>query len=307
MTANINFTQNTYNPSTGQLIYTLPTSQRFADMEVALMKASFYNSFKNVTTAMVTSATNIITLTFPNFTSAGTVYSPLTVNIPLAAGFYAISDINNAIWNYCTLNNLFMVNTVTKQNVYFTYISANATTYQTEIDTFLVPTSAEATTLGWTNPGTAFALSAGSVFYAPTVTIPSSFSVLLGLGPLTTPATSTSTWTGTPTVTLGGSAPAINTISSIIVRCNLICSFIGNPTDQLDILPITSQYGAIDQYTASSPIFTPVTNGLYQQIVLSFMDQNLNPLTFYDPELTFALQLRVKVGSKADNSKYNTL
>jgi hypothetical protein len=55
---------------------------------------------------------------------------------------------------------------------------------------------------------------------------------------------------------------------------------------------MVAAYGAVNQFVAPAPIFTPVGNSTYQGIELSFMNDDLQPLFFFDKDLSFTLELR---------------
>jgi hypothetical protein len=57
-------------------------------------------------------------------------------------------------------------------------------------------------------------------------------------------------------------------------------------------IPMTAAYGAVNQYSAPAPTFTPVGNSAYQSIELSFANDDLSPLFFFDKDLSFTLELR---------------
>ena len=294
-TSNVIMTQNMYNPSTGKMVYTLPSPTKFSHCEVGLLSSTYYNSFKNISAAL---GNNTITGSFPNATGGQVSWGTCT----LADGFYSISDINNALWNYFVVNKYYMYNATTSQDVYFAQISVNPATYVVEVDTFLIPSAAQAATNGWTQPtGAAIVLSTSGTFYSGVLTISANLGTMLGTGGVSTTAWNSVTWTGSPggsstsgVPLVGTKAPALNPVTSVIVRCNLVCARIGNPTDMLCQVPLVSSYGAVDQYQASWPTFSNVVDAPYSTIELSFMDQNLNVLYFFDPELTFTLQIKHK-------------
>jgi hypothetical protein len=287
-----------YNAANGKLVYQFPRSQILSSKEVALTAASFYNSFFNISAANVN---NTITFNFPAFTAANT-YTMVPYTMTFDDGFYSFNDINSAIQNFCIGQNLYLYDPSSAKNVYFVAVSVNSVQYKCSLSVALIPTNTQRTTLGWTIPGVPSGgaivnPTTGNIAVSPTITVPTGLASLLGISPGTypsVPVTSTAaTYTANPTVTLGSSAPAINPVNAVIVRCNLVNnSNFGYPVDMIAQIPMTAAYGAVNQYSAPAPTFTPVGNSAYQSIELSFANDDLSPLFFFDKDLSFTLELR---------------
>ena len=287
-------TQRMYDKSTGKMTYVLPSATQFSKSQLSLIAGTYYNSFKNISAAL---GNNVISGTFPH-SGTQVAWGPCTLD----DGFYSISDINNALWNFFIVNKLYMVN-ASGENVYFAQIMVNPITYVVELDTFLIPTAAQMTLNGWTQPpGGAINISGAALFWSGSITISAPLAVMLGAtnsGGFTTTVWNSLAWTGSPgggatngVPFFGVSAPSINPVTSVLVRCNLVCSYVGNPTDLLCQVPVVSAYGSINQFQAPYPTFSSVIDAQFSTIELSFMDQNLNTLYFFDPELTFTLQIK---------------
>jgi hypothetical protein len=184
--------------------------------------------------------------------------------------------------------------------VYFVAVGVNAVQYKTTFSVSLVPTSTQVTTETWTIPGVptggAMVNPGGNVAVSPTITVGALselFGTSAGVYPNVPVVSSAGTYNGSPTVTLGTSAPAINPVNAVIVRCNLVHnSEYGYPVDMLAQIPLTATYGAANQFVPPAPIFTPVGNSSYGSVELSFMNDNLETLFFYDSDLSFTLELR---------------
>lgn len=285
-----------YQAETGNLVYRFPTSQQLSSKEVALTAASFYNSFFNISAQK---GNNTLTFNFPGFTAANT-YTMVPYLMTFADGFYSFNDINYAIQNFCIGQNLYLYDPAAKKNVYFVAISVNSVQYKSSLSVALVPTSAQQATLGWTVPGVpsggAIVNPGGGNAVSPTITV-GGLADLLGISAGTYPAapvvSGAATYNATPTVSLGTSAPDINPVNAVIVRCNLVNnSAYGYPVDMLAQVPMTASYGAVNQFTAPAPIFTPVGTSYYQAVELSFMDDTLQKLFFFDKDMSFTLELR---------------
>jgi len=288
-----------YDSSTGQARYHFPTNTQLSNKEVALTAASFYNSFFNISQAK---QNNVLVFNFPAFTAADT-YTMYAYTMTFADGFYSFSDINAAVQNFCIGANLYLYDPVLKKNVYFVAVTVNSVQYKCSLSVALIPTSTQLTTLGWTSPGVpsggAIVNPGGSDAVSPTISVGAGMGVLLGIAAGTYPAapvvSGAGTYSATPTVTLGTSAPKINPVNAVIVRCNLVNnSSFGYPVDMLAQIPMTTQYGAVNQFLAPAPIYTAVGTSHYAYLELSFMDDTNTPLRFFDSDMSFTLELRDK-------------
>lgn len=285
-------TKNNYNADTGKLVYQFPSSQTFSNRKVGLLNCSFYNCFFNITAEQ---QNNSLTLQFPTGALTGTSPTYLNFDIVLPDGYYSIDTLNQAIQNYCVNQRLYYYDSGSGLNVYFVQLQANATLYSCQLNCFYVPTATQATSNGWLVPsgGAGWTVNTGTRFATPRVIFAEKLASLLGFTTTSLPSgtPTTATWTNTPVTALGAAAPAINMVSGVILRTNLISQSTGSPSDMLALVPITSQFGAITEFVASHPVFSPVPNGQYPTIEVYFMDQNLRPIKFFDPDITVTLEI----------------
>lgn len=295
MPTNILFTQNNYETSTGKLVYSVPGQLPIAKSEVALTNFSFYNSFFNIS---ATIGNNVLSFNHP-INTAGTLQNNTLV---LADGFYSIGDINNALQLRLVQLGLYLIDPSSGRNIYFLELVVNATRYCTQWNTYYLPTEAQRVTLGWTIPTSGVTVMTLSTTASNSprflgLLFSSTLNSLLGLtGVEITPSISTTLvtpWRNAPAqIGLGTLAPQINRVVSIIVRCSLVNNASSNPVDMLAQVPVSSAFGALTKFDAAFPTFTDAMTGSFNQIVLSFLDQNLRPLIFFDPEITATVQIR---------------
>lgn len=290
-------TKKNYDPYTGRMLYQFPSNQTFSGKEVALINASFYNSFFNITAAY---NNNKLTVIFPTFTSGpvtstGSPVPTLSRTLTLADGYYSLDTLNQALQNFCINEGLYYYDTATGMNVYFVQIQANSTLYAVQVNCFLVPTVLRASQNGWVLPSNAaFTPNGGTVFVAPQLELPSGLATLIGFqaGTYADSQFRTQAWSSSPTVFLGAAAPTINQVSSLIMRTTLINQSTGNPADMLALVPITSEFGAITQFVAAHPVFSPVSNGTHPTVEIIFTDQGGNRLFLRDPDITLTMEIR---------------
>ena len=139
----------------------------------------------------------------------------ITYPFVIEDGFYSISDLNYLLQKFCILNDLYAIN-ADSQFVYFCSLLTNASAYAAQINCATLPTSAQATTLGYTKPAGAtwdWPVSAKSVQFI----IPSTqFGNLLGMVPATYPPTILAI----DSQHLSSKTPQIQPTNSITIGCN---------------------------------------------------------------------------------------
>jgi hypothetical protein len=140
---------------------------------------------------------------------------------------------------------------------------------------------------------------AGTRQFHPQVVIPSAdLSRLLGFPVGTYPPTPLQALSGlldeNPNSILGSLAPQINLVNSILLRSKIINASISIPNNLLALVPLTASFGAVNQYSANIPVYSPVQSSSYTNLEVSFCDQNLQPLFFCDGEITLKLHIRDK-------------
>jgi hypothetical protein len=257
---------------------------KLMNKEVALTSCNIYNSFFNISAEL---GNNKITLTFPNMISGG---NDFTFTFP--DGFYSASDMNYYLQSQMILNALYCVNSA-NQNVYFAEIVANSTTYAINLNFYIIPTTAQATTLGYTQaPGANWSYPTSTTANnIPKVTIlTSGFGDLIGFTatsyPTTISASSNQQFSSTST-------PEISLVQSIVILTNLINNIgFSNPSNVLTSLPVNVAYGQMISHNVNAPVFQKVSNNMYGQIVIQLYDQNLNVIIPKDLDVLISLAIR---------------
>ncbi len=310
-TVNILLPSKYYDKVSGRIVYNFAPNVRFTDQEIAVTDASFYNSFPNVTAAM---QNNVIPYTIPIFTGPNAV-TFVNDSVTLADGFYSETDLNFALQQDFLAKKYYLLDPANKP-IFFAAIVPNLITYSTDLKMFYLPTQADIAALGWTipvgSPFTGVGLNSGNQHYTTSLTItfnpgftPSgsqliSMATLLGFPSTTvTPiqGPSVAPFTQTPFVVSSTVAPEINPVTSVIIQCNMINVAIANPVNMLKLIPVTAAFGSINHFEANFPLFSNVVDNNYHFLQLSFLDQNLNPIKFFDPAVNFTVQIR-KRGSQ---------
>ena len=163
--------------SNNSYIYTLPSTQKFTNKsKIGVMSLSVYNSTFNIQASRGNN-----TLTF--IWSAAT---PVTYNWTIPDSYMAANDLNNWFQSQFIANNLYVTVNNGNQNVYFFEIVQNSVRYSLQLNAYFLPTSATATTLGYTQPSGA-TWSYPTSNKTPQLTFNSAFGNLIGFSAQTYP------------------------------------------------------------------------------------------------------------------------
>lgn len=215
--------------------------------------------------------------------TVGTTTTTYTVTLP--NGFYTVTEIDQYFQQYCILNGFYLINE-NQKNIFFVQMLYDVTYYSCQILTFPVEISLPSM---WTEPSNFAGYPTSTV--APTVTIMSSnnFGTIIGF--------TAGTYGGgsTPMSYLSNITPVGSTVNSIIVRCNLVQNDVAFPTDILDSFPINASFGSNITYVPTYPKWVKLRAGNYSTFTITFVDQNLNPISIQDPNLLITLQIQQNV------------
>jgi hypothetical protein len=262
--------------SGGQFIYKLPQSMKFdSGSQVGISSLAVYNSSFNITSAR---GNNTVTVTFPFAT-------PLTYTWTIPDGYYSIADINYFLQYQMLNNNLYV--TSGNATVYFLEIVQNAVRYSAQVNSYYIPTSANATNLGYSKPsGATWSYPASNT--TPQITFSTAFGALIGFSAGTFPsATQATNYSVTSSVT-----PTISPVNSYNITCNLINSILTIPNNFLFSLPINGSIGSLISYNASSIVWNNISPNIYNQIVITFWSQLFESSPLNDPDVVIVLAIR---------------
>lgn len=211
-----------------------------------------------------------------------------TYNFIIPTGYYSANDLNNFV-QFCCLNNGLYVLTSTGSPFYFISILANQIQYSGQTNFITIPTSTQATTLGyklptftsgqtpWTWPTSA---------QTPQIVLSQGLGSILGYTSLTLPTTSQSTNTSI----LSQKTPVLSPVNLYTVTCNLLNSnFSINPELFFQVPLGGTGYGYLVQLNSTSLAQLNIHKGSYNSIDIKLFDQNMNPITVIDNELSLVL------------------
>lgn len=283
-------TQN--NPFPNTIIVNFPFPQNFSRCEAALSSLYLYYSWYNISSAF---GNNTFSYEFP--TASGYV----TFNVVIPDGFYSIDELSQYFQQVQIFNGTYLYLTADTSETPITYLSwtANSVYYRTTLISNPVPDASNATYTAPSNypgGGRSATVQDASLIVLPSVANAGSFSAgrysfskTLGFSPGTYPPTGTTT-----TYTVNGQYPPVIESTNVVnVSVNMINngSLSRNPTILRKFSPEVGFGGQI-VLTPFFPVWLPVSDNLYQQVVIQLQDENFLPLNIQDPHINGEIMVR---------------
>lgn len=258
--------------------YSFPVGAvKFENAKVAVGSINIFKSWRNITSSYNNNSYSII---FP--TSTGTT----TITITMPDGFYEIADINTYLQQIFVQHGLYLINS-SGQYVYYAEFTTNSNYYSVQFNAYPVPTSLPT---GYTAPSNWPGYPTTST--TPQLVVPStSFQKIIGFNAGTYPSPTQSTTYSK----LSDFTPQVSPIQSLTLTCNLLNNKYSNPRTVLyNFSGSSATYGSLISTQPYFPQFCNVQDGLYPYIEISFVDQNFNPITLLDTNLTVLLLIDQK-------------
>ena len=263
--------------SNNTFIYNLPASARFTNKsKVGMVSLSVYNSTFNI---QASRGNNTVTFIW-------NLATPVTTTWTIPEGYYSASDLNSWLQSQMYANNYYVTSNNGTNIVYFYEIVQNSVRYSIQLNSYYIPTSANATTLGYSLPsGATWAYPATNK--TPQLTFNTAFGSLIGMTAQTYPATVQSTnQSQISTIT-----PIISPVNSYILTCNLINSKYSIPSNVFFSLPLNGSLGQLISYVAPSVVYSDIAPNTYNNIIIQMYDQNFNKLDLKDNEIVLTLAI----------------
>ena len=246
------------------------------EYEIAIQSVSVFNNSFNISANQSNNTFSISWL--------GTTY-----NGTIPDGYYSVVDLNYFFQSFCIANNLYLVNTTTNTNMYYVEVLTNSILYKLQLNMYLIPTTAQAGTLGLTKP-TGAAWSFPTTATTPTLTIGANLNQYFGLSAGTYPATPQTT----KYTTYSTQTPIVQTINSYIFTCNFINSPYSIPNNYFFSLPINTPYGSQINFNNSQMSWLTISKGVFKTLRIQILDQNYNYIKWNDNEAVITLLIRQK-------------
>lgn len=277
-----------------KLVYRFPNSTLFKDNSIAVSSVNMYYSWFNITTALGNN-------TFSYTWTIGGVVNVRTILIP--DGLYQVSTLNDLLQFNMINNGDYLIETASGDYVYYAEFILNTSRYAVQINTYLVPTSLP---VGYTQPSNFSGYP--TVACNPIVTLPAKFNELFGyvpgfatsnnIGnpvgiPATTDYVSKNQATGTISY-ISTTAPNLQPNSSIYFSLSNINNAYSIPSSIIYALATNANVGDIIQERPPQFMWNKLIDGTYNQLTLTFLGTNFQPIIIRDPQMTILLTIKDK-------------
>ena len=275
-----------------KLVYDFNGSVVFKDSYIAVSQVSMYYSWFNISTRLQNN-------TFTYIWTVGGTATVYTVLIP--DSLVEISNINQYLQYTMIANGHYLING-SGENVYYVELLVNPSRYAVQINTFLVPTTLPA---GFTAPAgfAGFPTTARN----PVITLPSKINDIFGyVAGYTTSGNVANTYVA-PTnqdkiaKTAGGTisylstkSPDIQPNSSILVSMSNIDNKYSSLSSLIySVVPSVAIGGLIND-RPSQLVFNKLIEGTYNQLRITLLGTDLNPIVINDPAISILLVIKDK-------------
>lgn len=254
-------------------------SVTFKDDVLAVASISLYFSFFNIAGPNSTAQYN-------NNKFAYRWIDGIEYEIELPDGYYEYTTINEYL-QFTMIGNGHYAITDTGSFAYYLELLSNTTFYAVQFVCSAVPTSLPS---GWTaGPG----LVLPAVPTTPQIVIDAltNFKTVVGFLPgVYPPVPQDQTYT-----VLSQLTPQISPVQSIIMQANLLNNKYALPSSLLySFAPAGVQFGSLITISPPSLLLNDIQNGAYNDLTISFTDQNLNKLYMKDTNIVVLLMITKK-------------
>ena len=280
-----------------KMIYNFPGSVEFKDSYIALSQVSMYYSWFNIAEQY---NNNILQYTW---TTGGTT-TTFTIDIP--DGLYEVVRLNELLQFAMIQNGHYLIN-AQGENVYYLEMIVNPSRYGVQLNTFMLPTNAQFTTLpaytGWTTPASWVGFPTNNI--NPQFILPANINKILGFSVGFTSALNTNNTYTPPTGQdyisklangtisyISTTAPDIQPNSSILVSLSGIDNQYANPTSVIYSIVPSVAIGALINEKPPQFAWNKLLPGTYNQLRLTILGTNLQPIKINDPAMTFLLVIK---------------
>jgi hypothetical protein len=221
----------------------------------------------------------------------GAVGNYTAYTLTLDDGFYTVNALNARIQQFCIEKGMYLTDG-SGNNVYYVSITPNSTAYANQIITKLVPLSLPTGFVEPTDP--AFAGYPVTTKRPPYIEILSNnFGKYLGFTAGSYGITKTADYN-----VLSNLIPQASTVNSLLVKCSLVNNGCSNQSDVLDAFAIGGSsggtFGGNLNYTNNIEKWVRISEGRYNNFIVTIVDQNNNEISILDNNLLINFLIRVK-------------
>ena len=221
----------------------------------------------------------------------GAVGNYTAYTLTLDDGFYTVNALNARIQQFCIEKGMYLTDG-SGNNVYYVSITPNSTAYANQIITKLVPLSLPTGFVAPTEP--TFAGYPTTTKRPPYIEILSNnFGKYLGFTAGSYGITKTADYN-----VLSNLIPQASTVNSLLVKCSLVNNGCSNQSDVLDAFAIGGSsggtFGGNLNYTNNIEKWVRISEGRYNNFIVTIVDQNNNEISILDNNLLINFLIRVK-------------
>ena len=258
--------------------YEFPNSVNFKDMEIALINASLYYSWFNI-------SDELSNRTFSYQYTVGVTTTTRTFT--LDEGLYEISDINSALQFDFIAAGLYLVDS-NGDNVYYAEFLVNSVKNSIDINTYAVPTSLPS---GFTEPSNFVGYPTAT--YNVNIQMAANFNNIVGYA--SDFETGLASGGGVTLSFNSTKSPNVNPNSSVLVEIDIIDNPFGVPSNIIYAIVPNVGVGSLIYVSPSEYSYNSIKNGIYNKLRLRLLNKDtLNPLTIQDGEITIILGIKEK-------------
>ena len=258
--------------------YNFPNSINFKNQELALIQASLYYTWFNI-------SDELSNRTFSYQYVVGTTTNTRSITLP--EGLFEITDINKYLQYDFIDAGLYLIDS-NGDYVYYAEFLVNTVLNSVDINTYAVPTSLPS---GYSAP--ANWVGYPTTTYNVNIRMASNFNQIVGYA--SDFESGLSSGIGT-TLTFNSSlAPNVNPNSSVLVECNLIDNPFGNPSGIIYAIVPNVGVGSLINVQPPEYAFNNIKDGVYNSLRIRLLNKTtLTPLTIQDGEITLILGIKEK-------------
>lgn len=261
--------------------YDFPNSVNLIDHEVALVSASMYYSWNNISTVLENR-----TFQYQYVDGTDTLQ---TVTVTLDEGLYEISDINKALQFSMIQQGLYLIDNTSSENIYYLEFVINTVRNSVDINTYSVPTSLPA---GFTAPSNWVGYP--TVSYNPNFIATSRFNEIIGYSAGF--ETGLNTGIGTTLSFSSSVSPNVNPNSNLLVDVGAFTdNKFSNPAGVIASIVPSVNVGSLINVLPPEYVYSPIKNGIYSSITVRLLNAfTLQPQQIEDPSIVIILGIRKK-------------
>lgn len=258
-----------------RFVFKFNNSQTFKNKQIAITALNIYYSWPNITSNYTN---NSFSFTWP--------VGPTTVTVTIPDGYYSVADLNSYLQYIMIQNGMYLID-AGGDYVYYMEFVENASLYAVQFNSYPIPTALPA---GYTAPGTWPGYP--GVASTPQLTVANNnFQYVIGFTPATYPAAVQATnYSHASDFT-----PQVSPVSTVLISCSLVHSGLSTPDDTIfGFSAAGTSFGSLVNPNISSLVFNDVRDGTYNEMTITFLDQNYNFLPLQDTNLTVMLAVKDK-------------